>query len=509
MQPVKELIDLTKRVGEGDLTHTVEIKSGNEIEDLGRSFNEMTQKLDESRKNLLEHEKYLQESEERFRTIIESSSDALITINRNGLVSMFNSAAEKMFGRKRKEMIGKNLNPIIPEGFRARHIRAMENFFLTGKPGNVIGRSAKMRGLRSDGTSFPIALTLTYGGHGGKMFVLGNIRDITEHKKVENEILQHRNNLQMLVEQQTIELMEAVKKARSANQAKSEFLANMSHELRTPMNGILALSSLGEKKSDGLSLVKVGEFIDNLKKDDKSLEDIFMKIAGKTGNKGLAKEAAYELGLALGKKKFISGEANKFFSIIQSSGKGLLDLLNNLLDFSKLESDKMDYKFEELDLMEVAGTVVNELEALAGESRLTIEIDESYPDTVAYFDKGKIKQVIRNLISNAIKFADENTVIDLSFADGSLPIGHRKGDTEVLPGLSMTVRDRGVGIPEEELKNIFNPFIQSSKTKAGGTGLGLSISKKIIEDHNGKIWAENHHNGGAVFNIMLPKSKAR
>ena len=510
LQPVEKLIDFTKRVGGGDFSHTVEIHTGNEIEDLGRSFNAMTMELKESRKSLIEKE-VLQESEERFRTIIESSSDALITIGRNGLISMFNSAAEKMFGQKSREMIGKTLNPIIPEEFRERHIRAMENFLSTGRLGNVIGRSVEMRGLRSDGTAFPIALTLTYGGHGGKMFVLGNIRDITEQKKVENEILQHRNNLQQLVEQQTVTLVDAVKEAREANRAKSEFLANMSHELRTPMNVVLGFSDIGQNKSDGISVAKLKEYFDIFPSHKEGLESVLLDMARSAGvnENGLAKEAARELETIIEKRKFFSGQAHQFFSMIQTSGKELMHLLNDLLDLSKLEADKMEYDMREHDLAEVAQTVADEFELLAKERLTGIRIEKTGVGTTAWFDRNKIKQVIRNLYSNAIKFTGRSTLIETSFTDAKLSTGHWKNgdDCDIVPALAIIVRDHGIGIPEEELEVIFDTFIQSSKTKtkAGGTGLGLSISRRIVYDHHGEIWAENHPYGGAVFKVVLPR----
>ena len=325
----------------------------------------------------------------------------------------------------------------------------------------------------------------------------------------EDELIQHRNHLREMVDEKTVELVAAVKTARAANEAKSEFLANMSHELRTPMNGILALSQLGERKSEGLSVEKTREAIDVISNDNKSHEDIFLNMLKESGikNMALAKEAAKELELLLKKKKFLSGEANEFFSLIQSTGKDLLILLNNLLDLSKLQAEKMVYEFKEVDLLEVAKLEITKLEVLAKERKIKINIDQPTSDTIACFDVAKIKQVIRNILVNAIKYTGEETNIDLTFTEDSLPIGDRKSDTQLVPALALSIRDSGIGIPENELENIFDPFVQSSKTKtaAGGTGLGLSISKKIVNDHHGKIWAENHHDGGTIFTILLPK----
>lgn len=508
LQPVKKLIDFTKRVGKGDFYHSVEIQTGNEIEELGRSFNEMTLELKTSRRSLIEKQ-VLQKSEEKLRTIIESSPDSMIAIGRDGLITMFNRAAEKMFEWSSEEMVGKSLGALMPGKFKERHKNGVKMFFATGE-GNAFGRSVEVEGLRKSGKTFPIELTLAEGGEGEKKVVLGNIRDITSRKLAENELLQHRNNLQELVEQQTVTLVDALKEAQGASRAKSEFLANMSHELRTPMNVVLGFSDLGQNKSGMISVAKLKEFFDVFPSDNGKFERILLNMAMNEGvnENGLAKEAAKELEIIIKKNKFISEQAHQFFSMIQTSGKELLHLLNDLLDLSKLEADKVEYEMQEHDLAEVAQTVGNELALLAKERLIRIEIEKTSLNTVAWFDKNKIKQVMRNLYSNAIKFTNQSTLIETSFAEAQLFTGKRQSDQNGIPGVYVIVRDYGIGIPEKELEEIFDPFIQSSKTKtkAGGTGLGLSISKRIIEDHGGKIWAENHPDGGAVFKVILPRT---
>jgi len=228
--------------------------------------------------------------------------------------------------------------------------------------------------------------------------------------------------------------------AEKANVAKSIFLANMSHELRTPLHGILSFARFG-------------------------LKDI---------NKG--KKDSFD----------------KYFQEIKDSGDGLLFLLNDLLDLSKLSAGKMEYNFELNEIGQVVDTIKSQMALIAKRKKISIVTDISTPATE--FDRNRIAQVIRNLISNAIKFSDN---------DGSIKVeSKRKGDQ-----IEVRVYNKGVEIPSDELESIFDSFKQSSKTKsgAGGTGLGLAISKQIVTQHQGKIWAESDKNGNTVFTFTIPQ----
>ncbi len=225
------------------------------------------------------------------------------------------------------------------------------------------------------------------------------------------------------------------------NQAKSDFLANMSHELRTPMQGVLGYAKLGISRLKSLSEEKT----------------------------------------------------EQYFYEIHSSGTRLLNLLNDLLDLSKLDSNETDYNFESGRLAHVAKIVIDELHALIDEKDLNVNVKNLDFDDTAMFDTEKIGQVIRNLLGNAIKFSKQRGNIELAI--------HRE-DSQ----LQFTLSDNGIGIPAGELEDIFDQFVQSSinRNGSGGTGLGLAISKKIIESHQGKIWAENNPEGGATFSFVLP-----
>ena len=182
-----------------------------------------------------------------------------------------------------------------------------------------------------------------------------------------------------------------------------------------------------------------------------------------------------------------------YFQQVERSGKTLLALLNDLLDLAKLEAGKMPFTFQRVDLNVVLGTVADEFSSLSADRNLTVEYDIPETRTEVTIDSVRVMQVVRNLLGNAVKFSPDNATIGLSVA--------QQADSVVV-----SVRDQGMGVPEEELETIFDKFIQSSKTKtgAGGTGLGLSICREIVAAHKGRIWAENRPEGGALVSIQIP-----
>ncbi len=288
--------------------------------------------------------------------------------------------------------------------------------------------------------------------------------EIEAKEQAKNELQINNQQLEEIIDWRTSELSkvnehlseemikheQAQLQAEEANQAKSEFLANMSHELRTPMHAILSFAAMGEGK------------INTATKDKLKL----------------------------------------YFSRIRESGERLLCLLNDLLDLSKLEAGRMELDIAEHDLKSVVEKVAVELSELVCNKSLTLEIHPSDVTTTGWFDRDKIAQVVCNLLSNAIKFTPEGKRIEILFDSTLLSI-----DNHEVPAIEVTVTDEGVGIPEDELKLVFDKFAQSSKTKTGGggTGLGLAISQEIIKGHHGTISAKNNPAGGAAFIFAIPR----
>ncbi len=369
-----------------------------------------------------------------YRAVIDAAVEGIIKINAIGNIEIFNNAAQKLFGYSEKEICGKNIGMLMQDA-SAGIFNEYFNIQALGNP-LTIGRDTEILAKHQNGQIFPVEMRISYIEYNGMHFFTASIWDITELKKSEERINQYADRMEWAY----FEMQSARSEATRANQAKTLFLANIGHEIRTPLNGILGMAEL-----------------------------------------------LYNTELTEKQEKFTNN--------IYNSGEMLLELINNILDFSKIEANGMRLELLPTNLHkiieDVVGIFIHEIQAKG--IKIRINIEENIPQQIS-IDPVRLKQILINLIGNAVKFTKKGH-INISVAK-----------TRILKDkirLRFEIKDTGIGIPRDKQNNIFEKFEQadfSTTRKYGGTGLGLTICKQLVEDlMKGHIGVESEINQGSLF----------
>ncbi len=382
----------------------------------------------------------------RREAILESALDCIITIDEHGHVLEFNPAAERTFGYTRRQALGRELAElIIPERFREAHRRGLGHFRETGE-GPILGRRVEIPAITADGHEIIVELAITRIPVGDPPVFTGFLRDITERKRMDEAARRHAEELERL----TREAEAARAEAENANRAKSEFLAAMSHELRTPLNAIAGYAELMQEGIPGA----------------------------------------------------ITDKQRDYLSRIRQNQRILLSLINDVLNFAKLEAGRLEIKREPVPVVELVASleplVAPQLEAKG----LVYERRASDNTLFALGDYERIRQILTNLLSNAIKFTPPG---------GRITVGTASRDTAV----HVWVRDTGKGIAADRLDAVFEPFVQVDRTPSPngpadqGIGLGLAISRELARAMGGDIAVESAVDRGSTFTVVLPAASRR
>jgi len=372
-------------------------------------------------------------SERRFRELLEAAPDAIIEVDREGRIVLLNRVSENMFGYSREELLGRSVDLLIPQDLRTRHAEHRQRYWNTPST-RPMGSGLMLQGKRKDGSEFPVEISLSPVESEGGLRVTAIIRDISKRRTAEDR-------LRAVQENYTRELEQRNRLIERANRLKSEFLASISHELRTPLHTIIGFSELLGEELEGPLNDKQKRFVNHIHKD--SLH--------------------------------------------------LLELINDVLDLSKIEAGKLELRREAFDvrgaLEEVLASIRPQAEAKS--QSLGTVLDE-LPALDA--DRTRFKQILLNLLSNAVKFTPEG---------GSIRV--EAGLLEEMAQFS--VIDTGVGIPKEEQESVFDKFYQVGQTTKGvreGTGLGLAITQRLVAEHGGKIWVVSEVGKGSRFSFTIP-----
>ncbi|HEV2419517.1 MAG TPA: response regulator [Terriglobia bacterium] len=385
----------------------------------------------------------LKESQEKNLLIIKTALDAVITMNEAGFITDWNPEAERTFGWQREEAIGRRMSEtIIPPQYRDAHENGLRQFLATGES-RVLNQHIEITAVRRDGAEFPIELAICAERARGIWYFSAFLRDITGRKQAKESLERSNEELERRVEARTRELLAAKEAADAASQAKSEFLANMSHEIRTPMNGIIGMTELALDTE-------------------------------------------------------LNGDQREYLRTVKLSADSLLAILNDILDFSKIEARKLLLETVEFGLTEGLEDTMKSFALRAHQKGLELacHLQAGIPERLLG-DPMRLRQIIVNLVGNAIKFTSRGEVVVRAEVESQ---------DEKQVTLHFAISDTGPGIPIEKQKLIFEAFTQadgSATRKFGGTGLGLTISSQLAQMMGGRIWVESEVGAGSTFHFTV------
>lgn len=388
---------------------------------------------------------------ESLNALFEYATEGILITNQKGEIIRINPSALRLFGYENAELLGKKIEVLIPQRFAHSHVEKREHYYEHPKP-RAMGKNMELYALKKDNTEFPVEISLSYYKKEEETFVIAFIIDITERKKHSDSILKLTHSLEQKVEERTKilkealinleaskqQLSESLEKEKELNEMKSRFVTMASHEFRTPLSTILSSTSL------------IGKYV--------SAED--------------------------------DEKRQKHVSRIKSAVANLNLILNDFLSAERLEEGKALVNLSTFSYNDLVNEVINEMHNLLKENQ---HINYTHKGTeLIYTDKQKIKNILINLISNAIKFTAAGKNINVTTeANGN--------------NISLSVADQGIGIPPDDQKYLFDRFFRAKNvTNIQGTGLGLNIVKKYIEALNGEIDYESKLNEGTTFKISIP-----
>jgi PAS domain S-box-containing protein len=424
-------------------------------------------------------EEALRESEERYRSLVDASPDAIV-VYRRGTVIFANPAAAQVFGgpgRSSADVVGRQVIDFVHPDSRTVVGKRMLRMQQERKPLPPI----EEKYVRLDGHEMIVDLAAMPVDWEGEPAVQIVARDITERKKAEEQLRALNAELEQRVQLRTSELETANEELASINEdlrttnvevrttndkltqrneeiaeinrrldvatrAKSEFLANMSHELRTPLNSVLGFSSV-----------------------------LLQGLAGP-----------------------VNEEQRRQLSMVNNAGKHLLGLINQVLDLAKVESGQLQLAVAEFDLSEFMEGVCQTVAPLAVEKKIDLICEPPKELTTMCSDRMRVEQVLINLLGNAVKFTEH----------GSVTLHARRADDAVV----FEISDTGPGIAPDDLARVFDEFYQvppAGVAKASGTGLGLTISKRLVDLLRGSIEVRSTVGKGSTFTVRIPVDEDR
>jgi protein-histidine pros-kinase len=390
-------------------------------------------------------------AEAKFRDVLESTPDAIIMANETGRIVLANSQAERLFGYDHGELLAKLVELLLPGGYRTSHLTHGSGYFAQLRTRSM-GAGLELYGLRKDGSEFPVEISLSPLRTEEGTLVTTSIRDISDRKRIERELQEKNAELERanqakdrFLASKRIEsaLQEKNAELERANQAKDRFLASMSHELRTPLNGIIGFS----------------EFLSD----------------GRPGP--------------------INDKQKEYLGDILNSGRHLLHLINDMLDLVKVQAGKVELMVERFRLGDAINEVCAGVRPIAETKRIKMKVEIAPGLDFVTLDEQRFKQILYNLVSNALKFTDDGGHVGIAAAF----LGQDR--------FQLTVCDDGIGIRKEDIGRLFTEFEQletGTARRFGGTGLGLALTRSLVALHGGVIDVKSEIGKGSTFRVIVP-----
>ena len=394
----------------------------------------------------------IMDGKQGFDAIFHFATEGILVTNEKSEIILSNPSLNKLFGYESNELIGQKIEVLVPKRYAINHISQRDEF-QKNPHSRAMGAGVNLFGLNKSGKEFPVEISLSTYVVDDKRFVVAFILDISLRKAAEEKLKNYSADLEKKVTNRTLilqeainelektkfELNEALEKEKELNEMKSRFVSMASHEFRTPLATIIS----------SLSLVKTyGDKNDSEKQD-------------------------------------------KHINKIKSSITNLTDILNDFLSISKLEEGKVENIREDFLIDLFVNDIVSETQSLCKSGQ---KIDYSHEgDTIISLDKKMLKNILFNLLSNAAKFSNADSIINIRT--------QRTDDC-----LKLSVEDQGIGISKKDQKHLFQRFFRAKNaSNIQGTGLGLNIIENYIELMDGTISFKSEENKGTIFNIQFPQ----
>lgn len=386
--------------------------------------------------------------------IINTAIDGIITIDYRGIIESMNPAALKIFGYGEAEVHGKNISVLMPEPDKSAHDGYLQRYQTTGEK-RIIGIGREVLGLKKDGSTFPFRLAVSEVEYEKRKIYTGFIHDLSKEKEAERSLKEYTAQLEERIKERTAVLQKLVNELEQA------------------------------KEDVSMSLEK-----------EKELNHLKTRFVSMASHEFRTPLSSVQLSASLIEKYVQKPDPE---SVIKHTGKiknsvgQLTGILNDFLSLEKLEAGKTEAEFQQFDIVKFSEDLIEEMQMIAKQNQ-NIVYQHTGTESTVNLDPALLKNSVINLISNAIKYSGENTFIEFN--------------TELSKtGLIITVKDNGIGIPEEEQKNLFEPFFRAHNTgNIPGTGLGLNIVKRYVGLMGGEVVCKSAEDQGTTVTLLFNNS---